>query len=308
MYHAPVLCEEAVAFLNVSGSRTYVDGTVGGGGHAEKICERLAGDGRLICVDRDVEAIAAARKRLAAFSARLTFVHAPFATLAAELAALNIGKVAGVLLDLGVSSRQLDEGSRGFTFRADAPLDMRMDGRQALSAMEVVNTYEHARLADVLWRFGEERHSRRVAREICRRRPVRTTGALREAVAAAVGGAFAVKSLARVFQAIRIEVNGELDQLESLLSATPFLLAEGGRLVVISYHSLEDRIVKDFMRRESTPAPGRALLPATPGPVRFRLVTRKAVVPGPGEVEQNPRARSAKMRVAERTDHEQPRG
>jgi 16S rRNA (cytosine1402-N4)-methyltransferase len=308
MFHAPVLCEEAVAFLNISGSRTYVDGTVGGGGHAAVICGRLAGGGRLICVDRDEQAVAAARARLAAYAASVSFVHAPFGTLPDRLAALGIGRIAGLLLDLGVSSHQLDDGARGFTFRADAPLDMRMDARQGVSALEVVNGYTPEHLADILWRYGEERFSRRIARRICERRPVRTTGELREAVSSVIGGAHAVKSLARVFQAIRIEVNGELDQLERLLAATPAMLEEGGRLVVITYHSLEDRIVKDFMRRESTPAPGQAFLPVVAGPVRFRQVTKKAVVPAAGEVERNPRARSAKMRVAERTDFEQPRG
>jgi 16S rRNA (cytosine1402-N4)-methyltransferase len=304
MYHAPVLCEEAVASLNITGSDTYVDGTAGGGGHAERICERLEANGRLICVDRDAEAITAARERLARYAARVTFVHAPFGTLAGELRALGIGRVAGLLLDLGVSSRQLDDGGRGFTFRADAPLDMRMDRRQGLGALEVVNNYDESRLAEILWRYGEERFSRRIAREICRRRPVRTTGELRDAVSAAAGGAHAVKSLARVFQAVRIEVNDELEQLQELLETTPSLLAAGGRLVVIAYHSLEDRIVKEFLRRESTPPPGRALVPDEPGPVRFRLIGRKAVVPGAEEVRANPRARSAKMRVAERTEHD----
>jgi len=306
MYHAPVLPEEAVAFLNISGSRTYVDGTVGGGGHAVLICERLTEGGRLICVDRDEQALAAARARLAKFADRVTFVHAPFGAVAERLAALGVGRVAGLLLDLGVSSHQLDDGARGFTFRTDAQLDMRMDARQGLSALEVVNTYDAGRLADILWRYGEERHARRIARRICDRRPIGTTGDLRDAVASVTGGAHAVKSLARVFQAIRIEVNGELDQLEEVLTATPGLLAENGRLVVISYHSLEDRIVKEFLRRESTPPPGLPLLPSVPGPVRFRQITRKPVVPSAQEMAKNPRSRSAKLRAGERTAFEQP--
>lgn len=301
MYHAPVLCEEAVAFLNVRRSLTYLDGTVGGGGHAERICELLTGGGRLLCVDRDAEALEAAQRRLARFGSRVQFIHAPFDTLRGDIRALGIESFAGILLDLGVSSHQLDEDRRGFSFRMDAPLDMRMDPRQELSAWHVVNTYEEERLADVLWRFGEERFSRRIARRIMSQRPLNTTGELREVASGAVAAAHRVKSLARVFQALRIEVNGELDRLARFLREVPELLQPAGRLVVISYHSLEDRIVKEFMRGEATPPRQPELLPAREVPVRFRLVTKRPVVPTEEECAANPRARSAKLRVAERT-------
>jgi len=302
MYHAPVLCKEAVTFLNIRSSLTYLDGTVGGGGHAEQICELLTGGGRLLCVDRDAEALAAAHKQLARFGSRTLFLHAPFDTLSGDIRALDIQCFAGILLDLGVSSHQLDEERRGFSFRTDAPLDMRMDPRQEQSAWHVVNTYDENRLADVLWRFGEERHSRRIARRIVERRPLNTTGDLRKVTSGAVGSAHRVKTLARVFQALRIEVNGELDRLARFLGEVPDLLQPGGRLVVISYHSLEDRIVKEFMRGEAIPPRQPGFLPVDEIPVRFRLVSRKPIVATEQEIAENPRARSAKMRVAERTD------
>jgi 16S rRNA (cytosine1402-N4)-methyltransferase len=301
MFHAPVLCEEAVALLKISAGGTYLDATVGGGGHAEKILMSLAGRGRLFCCDRDNEALEEARRRLLPFRESVEFLHAPFDAAPGKLRALGVTQVDGVLMDLGISSHQLDEERRGFSFRGDAPLDMRMDAAQDLSAWHVVNTYEEQRLADVLWRYGEERHSRRIARRIVQKRPVETTGGLREVVASGVAGPHLVKTLARVFQAIRIEVNGELDRLTRFLEDLPDFLAPGGRLVVIAYHSLEDRIVKDFMRREAAVLPPRALLPGAGTPGRLVLVTKKPLVPSDAEIGANPRARSAKLRAAERS-------
>lgn len=304
MFHAPVLCEEAVDALVVDPGWTYVDGTVGGGGHAECIGERLSPAGRLICFDADADALEASRVRLARFAPRVLFVHSNYSGIGQALGDPGRGAVGGILLDLGVSSYQFDEGARGFSFRVDERLDMRMDRRQSLTAWDVVNSYDEKRLADLLWRFGEERQSRRIARRIVGKRPVDSTGALRDAIAATAGGPHLVKTLARVFQALRIEVNAELDHLRTALEQVPDVLKPGGRIVVIAYHSLEDRMVKEFFRRESaTRVPsGHPLLPDHARTPRLRTVTRKPLEPGDEEVRLNPRARSAKMRVAERTD------
>ncbi len=301
-YHDPVLCDDATRLLITDEYGVYVDGTVGGGGHAEIICGRLRGAGRLICFDADVDAIEHSRRRLQQFGERALFVHSNVRHLAAELTRLGVGPVCGLLLDLGVSSFQLDQAPRGFSFRSDQRLDMRMDQRQTLSAWEVVNTYDERTLAQVLWNFGEERHSRRIAHVIAGARPVNSTGDLKECVRTAVGERFLTKSLARVFQAIRIEVNGELRSLEAALADGLIQLRPGGRLVVIAYHSLEDRIVKEFMRAEgATTIPGQPRYgPWVPRSPRLRILTKKPLVPGDEEMQSNPRARSAKLRAAER--------
>jgi len=252
VYHIPALCREAVDLLMTDTGGSYVDGTVGGGGHAWEICSRLQGPGRLLCLDADDEALASARSRLAGFADRTSFIRHNFRFLRDALQASGWTAVHGILLDLGVSSHQIDAVERGFTFRGDERLDMRMDRRQALSAWDVVNTYEERALADVIYQYGEEQNARRIARSIVGRRPVHTTGELRDVVAAFTPDRFLNKSLARVFQALRIEVNGELDSLTTVLRDARDLLAPGGRIVVISYHSLEDRIVKEFFRAVST--------------------------------------------------------
>ena len=302
VYHIPALCREAVDLLMTDTGGSYVDGTVGGGGHAWEICSRLQGPGRLLCLDADDEALASARSRLAGFAERTSFIRHNFRFLRDALQASGWTAVHGILLDLGVSSHQIDAVERGFTFRGDERLDMRMDRRQALSAWDVVNTYEERALADVIYQYGEEQNARRIARSIVGRRPVHTTGELRDVVAAFTPDRFLNKSLARVFQALRIEVNGELDSLTSVLRDARDLLAPGGRIVVISYHSLEDRIVKEFFRAVST-VPFDRDVPMMPGQEpepEFRLITRKPVVPSEQEINDNPRARSAKMRAAER--------
>lgn len=303
MYHLPVLCAEAVEFLLAGNPRILVDGTTGGGGHAEKILEQLPSDGRLVCFDADAEALLESRKRLARYRDRVTFVHANFRTFKAELQGLGIQTIDGLLLDLGVSSHQLDEGSRGFSYRADEPLDMRMDRRQSRNARDVLNTYSQEQLADVLYRFGEERASRRIASRIVEARPLETTGDLVSVVRRAVGERNLVKSLARVFQAVRIEVNDELDSLARALADAVDILGGGGRIVVISYHSLEDRIVKEFFREESAESipSGHKLIPDTPKEPRLRILTRRPLEPDESEKERNGRARSAKLRAAERT-------
>ena len=298
-YHEPVLCREALSFLLTDKDGVYVDGTLGSGGHAESICEQLSPRGRLIGFDADGDAIAEAGKRLQRFGERVTIVEANFRLLRERLAG---AKIAGLLLDLGVSSHQLDDGTRGFSFRSDDRLDMRMDRRAQFSAWDVVNTYPEEQLAKILWEYGEERLSRRIARSVVRARPVDTTGSLASIVERCVGGRFLTKSLARVFQALRIEVNSELASLREVLAAVPDVLQPGGRCVVISYHSLEDRIVKDFFRAEAAERipSGNALVPDTPRVPRLTLLTKKPVVAGKEEYERNPRARSAKLRAAAR--------
>ncbi len=306
MYHLPVLCAEAVEFLLADNARIVVDGTTGGGGHAEKICERLPPEGRLVCFDADAEALAESKRRLTRYLDRVTFVHANFRNLKAEIQELGIDTIDGLLLDLGVSSYQLDEPSRGFSYRADEPLDMRMDQRQSRTARDVVNAYTRERLADVLFQFGEERASRRIASRIVAARPLETTGDLALIVRGAVGGKNMVKSLARVFQALRIEVNDELGSLAQALADAVDILADQGRIVVISYHSLEDRIVKEYFKVESAASipSGHKLIPDTPKVPRLRILTRRPLEPGDDEVTRNGRARSARLRVAERINHE----
>jgi 16S rRNA (cytosine1402-N4)-methyltransferase len=303
-FHIPVLCREAVDALVTDAEGCYVDGTVGGGGHAEEICARLRGRGKIVCLDADAAALASARIRLRQFSERTTFIHTNFGELAGALQRLNVSRINGLLLDLGVSSHQFDEADRGFSFRGDERLDMRMDQRQLETAWDLTNKTDEKALAGLLWEYGEERESRRIARGIVAARPVNTTGDLREVVERVVGGRYLTKSLARVFQALRIAVNRELDQLRDVLAQAVELIAPEGRLVVISYHSLEDRIVKEFIRRQAE-VPEDQRNPFARGPAaegRLRIVTRKPVIPGDEEIARNSRARSAKMRVAERTD------
>ncbi len=252
-YHTPVLLDEALQFLITDANGVYVDGTLGGGGHSEAISKKLDARGRLICFDADDDAIRFASERLAAFAHRITYVHSNFRNLREELDTLGIERINGLLLDLGVSSFQIDEEEKGFSFRGDEKIDMRMDRRQPISGWDVVNKYSEERLADVFWKYGEERYSRRIARRIVEARDIDSTGKLATVIESTVGKQFLVKTLARVFQAIRIEVNDELRALEQTLGASVERVAEGGRIVVISYHSLEDRIVKNFFRQASVP-------------------------------------------------------
>lgn len=301
-YHVPVLRDEAIGFLITDPSRTYVDATVGGGGHAEGICKLLQRTGRLICFDADKDAIEFSRKRLAQFGDRATLVSSNFRNLKSELKALQVNEISGLLLDLGVSSFQLDEPTRGFSYRSDARIDMRMDRGQHLTGWDVVNTYTEQALADVIYRFGEERKSRRIARKIVGARPIDTARELSAVIESAAKGRYVTETLARVFQAIRIEINGELKNLERVLRDSLDILSPGGRIVVMSYHSLEDRIVKEFFRegsRDRIPSgnkytPDRAAVP------RLRILTKKPIRARADEVARNPRSRSAKMRVAER--------
>ncbi|TAN35899.1 MAG: 16S rRNA (cytosine(1402)-N(4))-methyltransferase RsmH [Verrucomicrobia bacterium] len=306
--HLPVLLAEAVAALCVRADGTYVDGTAGGGGHAETIARQLGGAGRLLALDRDAAAVLRVRARLASYGNRVCVEHANFTDM--ETIALSKGwkPVDGIVLDLGVSSFQLDEPERGFSFMNDAALDMRMDRTQTLTAADLVRRMDEQELADVFWRYGEEPASRRIARAIATERasaPIETTGHLAAVVERAVGGRRGkIHPATRVFQALRLAVNGELENLEKGLESALRLLASGGRLAVISFHSLEDRIVKHTLqahagRWENLPAGGRRWVGQQPA---VNLLTRRPVTPTPEECEYNPRARSAKLRVAERKD------
>lgn len=303
--HYSVLLQEAVEALDVRPDGIYVDGTFGRGGHSRLILERLTGSGRLLAMDRDPEAVAHAREHFGA-DARFSIEAAPFSQMQQMLERLGLmGQVNGVLLDLGVSSPQLDQAERGFSFMREGPLDMRMDTRAGETAAQWLARAEENEIAQVLWRLGEERFSRRIARAIVERRaerPLQTTRELAELVAAAVPRKERHKHPAtRTFQALRIHLNRELEELASVLEQAVDALAPGGRLVVISFHSLEDRIVKQFMRRE---AKGVELPPDIPvrGEAegrRLRLAG-KPVKAGTQELAENVRSRSAVMRVAER--------
>lgn len=299
--HVPVLLEEALDALKVRADGVYLDGTYGRGGHAGRLLAQLGPDGRLLLMDRDPDAIADARTRFAA-DPRVRIRRASFADLAAWDAVRD--GLDGVLLDLGVSSPQLDEAARGFSFQADGPLDMRMDPGQGESVAEWLAGAGEREIADVLWRYGEERRSRRIARAIVAARdvaPIATTGGLAELVARTVGRPERNKHPAtRAFQALRIFINDELGALDAGLAAALEHLRPGGRLVVISFHSLEDRAVKRFIRRHEGRAPGGRGVPVqVVAPARLRAIG-KARFAERAELARNPRARSAVMRVAER--------
>jgi len=303
-YHTPVLREEVLTWLITSTRGVYVDATLGGGGHAESILQRLDPTGMLIGFDADPDAIRFATTRLLRFGEQALFVHDNFRNLSAALAQRGINHVSGILFDLGVSSYQLDEPSKGFSFRGDDRLDMRMNPAQALDAHAVINQYEETELAKIFWEYGEERASRTLARSIVRQRlgtPLETTGDLVAAVRSVVGERFLIKTLARVFQALRIEVNKELDSLNEALGQAIPLLEPGARIVVISYHSLEDRIVKETFKRDAATVErsGNKYVPDTILEPRLSILTKKPVVASEEECRVNPRSRSAKLRAAE---------
>lgn len=307
-YHVPVLLQQSIDGLNIRPGGTYVDVTFGGGGHSREILSRLGSGGRLFAFDRDGDAETMARAMMAergdgAHRGRLTFVRSNFRYLKNWMRYHGVEHIDGLLADLGVSSHHLDEASRGFSFRHDAPLDMRMNRRGGVTAADIVNEASEERLADVLYLYGELRTSRRIAAAMVKARArcrIATTGELTAVVEPLMGRGREKKDLARVFQALRIEVNGEMVALRDMLAAATELLAPGGRLAVITYHSLEDRIVKNVMK--SGNAEGRVEQDfygriATP----YSAVTTKPLTPTDDEQAANPRSRSAKLRVAERT-------
>jgi 16S rRNA (cytosine1402-N4)-methyltransferase len=299
--HVPVLLDDVVSHMITDRGGIYVDATFGRGGHARALLARLACEARLHVVDRDPDAIACARQ-LAADDARVAVIHGAFSELDQHLPALR-GQVDGILLDIGVSSPQLDDATRGFSFRADGPLDMRMDPTRGDTAAAWLATAREEEIADVLWRYGEERRSRHIARRIVATRegaPLRTTGDLATLVRACVYQRGArIDPATRTFQAVRMHVNDELGELEAALDAALGLLAVGGRLLVIAFHSLEDRMVKQRFRALDDARRAAEREAASDEP-RFRLVVRKAIKAGPEECAANPRARSARLRVLER--------
>ena len=306
-HHVSVLLDECIEGLAIKPEGIYVDGTLGGAGHSSQIAARLT-TGRLIGIDRDEVALAAAGKRLAPYSDRVTLVHSNFCELASVLDQLNISGVDGILLDLGVSSPQLDDGSRGFSYMVDAPLDMRMDASDALNAHTVVNTWPYEELKRILYEYGEERFAPQIASAICKRRetaPIATTLELVDVIRSAMpASALREKQhpAKRSFQAIRIAVNDELNSVARVMEDAIPKLNPGGRLAVITFHSLEDRIVKNAM---AAAAKGCTCPPSFPVCVcgkkpKVKIITRKPIVSGEEELERNPRARSAKLRICEK--------
>ncbi len=303
--HAPVMVSEVIEALRIRPEGYYCDGTFGRGGHSREILSHLAPQGRLLMMDRDPEAIAVARQQWGE-DPRVSLIQAPFSHLPEIVKERAIAGIDGLLLDLGVSSPQLDQPERGFSFNQEGPLDMRMDPDQGESAAAWLARADERAIATVLWEYGEERHSRRIARAIVRTRqqqPLTTTRQLAELVRQVVPGKQQKHPATRTFQAIRIHINQELEELQRLLDGVVTLLAPAARLVVISFHSLEDRLVKRFIRRHTT---AESLLPPDlplRGEVKPGLLRPigKARFPSPAELEQNPRARSAVVRVAERT-------
>ena len=299
--HLPVMLNEAVQGLRVREDGTYLDGTFGRGGHARAVLAQLGPAGKLLLMDRDPAAVAHARGEFGG-DARVAIRHGNFADLAGWDATAQ--GLDGMLLDLGVSSPQLDEAERGFSFRADAPLDMRMDTSSGISAADFLATADEREIADVLWQYGEERMSRRIARAIVARRadaPIARTLELAELIERTIGRREAGKHPAtRSFQALRIHVNGELDAVDRGLRGAVDRLKPGGRLAVISFHSLEDRAVKNFLRDESQPPPTRRGLPPPPSTMLRLKTIGGALLPSAEEVAANPRARSAVLRVAEK--------
>ncbi|MDO8614773.1 MAG: 16S rRNA (cytosine(1402)-N(4))-methyltransferase RsmH [Dehalococcoidia bacterium] len=301
--HAPVLTEEVIEHLAVQPGGRYVDCTTGAGGHARAILEAASPGGLLLALDADARALAVARDNLSRFGDSVMLVEANFRELALVCLRHSFVPVHGILFDLGLSSLQLADAERGFSFQAEAPLDMRFSAAQQLTAGDIVNHYGERELADLIWRFGEEPASRRIARAIVRSRPISTTTDLASLVARAVRGPRArIHPATRTFQALRIAVNDELAALESALEQARDVLGPGGRLVVISFHSLEDRIVKQFFRRESRDCICPPEYPACSCGHRatLRVVTRRSVTPRPAEVAANPRSRSARLRAAEK--------
>ena len=301
--HIPVLLQETIEALAVQPGGRYIDCTLGAGGHAAAILERSSPGGQLLGIDADPDTIEAARSRLEAYGSSILLVNENFANLEAICIKYDFLPVHGILLDLGLSSLQLNSHSRGFSFQHDAPLDMRLSPNQKVTAADIVNTFSETKLAHLIKTYGEEAHSHQIANHIGRERPLTTTLQLARVIEQAVGGRRGrLHPATKTFQALRIAVNHELDHLEATLKQTINLLGFDGRLVVISYHSLEDRIVKHFMQQESRDC---ICPPGVPTCICghkacLRLINKRVITPSPTEVQLNPRSRSAKLRAAER--------
>jgi len=308
--HKPVLLHEVIRYLRCTPGKCFVDGTVGGGGHAHAILEETAPDGRLIGIDWDEKALAKARSNLQSYKERLVLVQENFALIGSVLARLHIQAVDGILLDLGLSSFQVDKAERGFSFSLAGPLDMRMDTRQKSTAAHLVNTLSEEKLAEIIWNFGEERWHRRIARHIVRARDeeaIETTDRLARVVYRAIPASKRTRQrhpATRTFQAIRMAVNQELDHLQTFLQGALDWLKPGGRLAIISFHSLEDRLVKQTFAKwaRSCRCPAQSPVCQCEGRPLVRLVNKKPVVPGRSEIQANPRARSGRLRVVEKLE------
>lgn len=300
--HIPVLYEESLEALHLNPNGIYIDGTLGLGGHSEGILQRTAPNGRLIAFDKDPNAIQQAQARLAPFGERLTIVHDSYANMERHLLALGISQVDGILLDLGVSSLQLDTDNRGFSFRREGPLDMRFDPTHGETAADLVNNLAEAELADIIWRYGEEHKSRFIARLIVEHRPFTTTTQLADLIAQKIRGKRGRHPATQLFQALRIAVNRELETVENGVEVAVKMLKPNGRLAVISFHSLEDRFVKQYMRQISQTCvcpPTQPICNCETQPL-VKLTPRKAIKPNDQEIAHNPRSRSARLRVAEK--------
>jgi 16S rRNA (cytosine1402-N4)-methyltransferase len=300
--HQPVLYKEIIHALQPRSPGRYIDGTVGAGGHARGVLEACAPDGCLLGLDLDPQALAFARENLAPYGKRVTLAQASYVSLLGAMRGLGWEAVDGILLDLGVSSMQLDTPGRGFSFQHEAPLDMRFNRDTGWSAAQLINTTPEADLADLLYKYGEEPRARRIAKMIVEARPVTTTSQLAEIVRRAYPERSRVHPATRTFQALRIAVNDELSAIENALPQAEQALRPGGRLAVISFHSLEDRIVKEFFRRESKDLvnpPYEQIYPIE-RKATLKEMQRKPITPDPAEIRRNPRARSAKLRVAEK--------
>jgi 16S rRNA (cytosine1402-N4)-methyltransferase len=306
--HVPVLLDQAIAGLKVKPSGIYVDCTLGGGGHSQAILEKLGPDGVLIGIDQDIVAIKAASQKLRGYQACFKPVHSNYREITRIVTDLGYKEIDGVIFDLGVSSYQLDTSERGFSYKQDAPLDMRMDQNATLTAEFLVNSLGEEELADIIWRYGEERWAKRIAQFIVERRknePIKTTGQLVDIIKGAIPAGARREGphpAKRTFQALRIEVNKELEVLETALEDAVSLLKKGGRIAVITFHSLEDRVVKDkfkSMAKGCKCPPGFPVCICGEKP-QLRVITKKPIVPTSEEINHNPRARSSKLRIAEK--------
>ena len=307
--HYSVLLNETIENLNIKPDGIYVDGTLGGGGHAYQVASRLSEKGRLIGIDQDADAIAAAGERLKEFGDKITIIRSNYANMKEELHRIGVEKVDGIVLDLGVSSFQLDTPERGFTYRDEnAPLDMRMDDRQSLTAKDIVNGYSEMDLYRIIRDYGEDKFAKNIAKHIVQERakkPIETTGELTEIIRASIPMKVQVTGghpAKRTFQAIRIELNRELDVLRDSLDGMIDILDDGGRLCIITFHSLEDRIVKTIFRKNENPCTCPSDFPVCVcgKKSKGKVITRKPILPGETEMEENPRSKSAKLRIFER--------
>ena len=310
--HKSVLLEECIEGLNIKPDGIYVDGTLGGAGHASQVCKRLSAKGRFIGIDQDQDAIIAASERLGEYADRTTIIRSNYCRMVHELEKIGVHQVDGILLDLGVSSYQLDNAARGFTYREDVPLDMRMDQRQAKTARDIVNDYSESELFRIIRDYGEDKFAKNIAKHIVLARkesPIETTGQLNEVIKRAIPMKIRAKGghpSKRTYQAIRIELNRELEVLRDSLDSMIDILGDGGRLCIITFHSLEDRIVKNIFRRNENPCtcPSNFPVCVCGKKPKGKVVTRKPILPSEEEMEENPRSKSAKLRIFEARKYE----